>query len=118
MAENGPPKKLVGGHGKLLRTETMFLGSTEGSIFLIEVTTCLTSTDSAIQYVTPADRHTGKDHEILDKRKSVYLSAKSRKPERWSGDIRNWEPIGHVWLNPPREEVGRECDEHEYRMTG
>ena len=73
---------------------------------------------SAIQYVTPADRHTGKDHEILDKRKSVYLSAKSRKPERWSGDIRNWEPIGHVWLNPPREEVGRECDEHEYRMTG
>lgn len=73
---------------------------------------------SAIQYVTPADRHTGKDHEILEKRKSVYLSAKSRKPERWSGDIRNWEPIGHVWLNPPREEVGRECDEHEYRMTG
>jgi len=25
MPENGPPKKLVGGYGKLLRTETMFL---------------------------------------------------------------------------------------------
>jgi len=52
MAENGPPKKLVGGHGKLLRTETMFLGSTEGSIFLIEVTTCLTSTEVLQKIVT------------------------------------------------------------------
>ena len=74
---------------------------------------------SAIQYVRPVDRHTGKDREILKKRKSVYSSARSRKPERWSRDTRNWNPIGPVWLNPPKEEVtGPNCHENGYRMTG
>ena len=24
-------------------------------------------------------------------------------PERWSGDLRNWQPITEVWLNPSAE---------------
>lgn len=73
---------------------------------------------SAIQYVTPIDRHTGKDREILERRKSVYSSARSRNPERWSRDTRNWNPIGPVWLNPPREATDPNCHENGYQMTG
>ena len=55
---------------------------------------------SAIKFVTPVQRHTGRDNDILAKRKAVYLAAKKRHPERWSGDIRNWNHIGEVYLNP------------------
>ena len=54
---------------------------------------------SAIRYVTPDDRHAGRDAAILAARKDVYRRAKSRTPRRWSGDIRNWSPIGEVALN-------------------
>lgn len=54
---------------------------------------------SAIRYVTPDDRHAGRDVAILEARKAVYRDAKSRSPRRWSGDIRNWNPIGKVALN-------------------
>lgn len=33
----------------------------------------------------------------------VYEEAKARHPERWSGNIRNWEPVADVWLNPPAD---------------
>jgi putative transposase len=33
-------------------------------------------------------------------RKGVYEAAKQQRPERWSGETRNWSPIGEVWLNP------------------
>lgn len=55
---------------------------------------------SAIQFVTPDQRHRGEDHERLDRRIEVYEAAKARNPARWSGDIRNWEPAGAVSLNP------------------
>jgi len=58
---------------------------------------------SSIQYVTPSQRHEGKDGEILEKRKRVYEAAKEKKPERWSGNIRDWNPVAEVWLNPPKE---------------
>ena len=58
---------------------------------------------SAIQFVTPAQRHRGEDKLILEKRKSVYLNAKSKKPGRWSGEIRNWDYVSEVWLNPPND---------------
>lgn len=54
---------------------------------------------SQIKYVTPNQRHTGKDIQILEKRKEIFLSAKNRNPQRWSRNIRNWDHVGQVWLN-------------------
>ena len=56
---------------------------------------------SAIQFVTPSQRHKGHDQSILDNRRAVYEIAKNKNPSRWSGDIRNWDPVETVWLNPP-----------------
>jgi len=61
---------------------------------------------SAIQFVTPAQRHTGEDIEILAKRKRLYEQAKFKHPERWSGEIRNWKPVALVYLNPEKQEPG------------
>jgi len=49
-------------------------------------------------------RDHGEDQAILAKRKELYEAAKERKPERWSGPTRNWEPAGEVWLNPENSE--------------
>lgn len=57
---------------------------------------------SGIKYVTPAQRHRGEDTVILEKRKVVYEKAKARHPERWSGQIRNWDRIEIVHLNPEK----------------
>ncbi len=43
--------------------------------------------------------------EILAHRKVIYQAAKLRNPSRWSGDIRNWEPIKEVYLNPEKQKV-------------
>lgn len=58
---------------------------------------------SAIRYVTPGQRHRGEDLAILANRTRVYETAKAARPQRWSGDTRNWEPIGEVWLNSPKD---------------
>ena len=58
---------------------------------------------SQIRYVTPVQRHTGQDLSILENRRRVYQIAKERRPERWRGQIRNWDHIDHVWLNYPKE---------------
>lgn len=55
---------------------------------------------SSICFVTPDDRHSGCDLKILERRKAVYEEARARHPERWSRDIRNWNPIKEVVLNP------------------
>ena len=57
---------------------------------------------SRIRFVTPAQRHRGDDRAILRKRHAVYAAAKEKRPERWSGKTRNWEPVGAVMLNPER----------------
>lgn len=57
---------------------------------------------SGIQFVTPRERHAGHDHEILAKRAVVYATAKRQHPERWSGNTRDWNPVGSVWLNPEK----------------
>ncbi|MGR8935204.1 MAG: IS3 family transposase, partial [Gammaproteobacteria bacterium] len=59
---------------------------------------------SGIRFVTPAERHQGLDQDILAARKRVYETAKQQRPERWSGETRNWSPIGEVWLNPEKLE--------------
>lgn len=58
---------------------------------------------SGIRFVTPNQRHEGKDKHILPNRKRVYELAKQKRPERWSGKIRNWEPIQFVCLNPNKK---------------
>lgn len=60
---------------------------------------------SAIRFVTPQQRHTGQDVEILARRKRVYEQARSKHPGRWSGEIRNWEPIKKVQLNPEKDKA-------------
>lgn len=57
---------------------------------------------SRIKFVTPAQRHRGDDIEILEKRKALYKRAKGTNPERWSGEVRNWNPAGPVELNPEK----------------
>lgn len=55
---------------------------------------------SQIKFVTPVERHTVSDKVILDKRKNVYLAARAKTPSRWSGNVRNWDYIKEVHLNP------------------
>ena len=62
---------------------------------------------SAIRYVSPAQRHTGQDRQILAQRHELYRKARERNPSRWSRHTRNWNPIEAVALNPERDEVIR-----------
>jgi len=55
---------------------------------------------SAIRFVTPAQRHSGRHLSVLNGRREVYEEAKRNRPDRWSGPVRNWEPIAEVVLNP------------------
>ena len=55
---------------------------------------------SAIQFVTPAQRHKGSDTSLLAHRKAVYETARKRQPNRWSKQTRNWDYISAVHLNP------------------
>ena len=57
---------------------------------------------SSIRYVTPAQRHSGEDKTILKKRHQLYIDARSKMPERWSSNTRNWEQISVVHLNPEK----------------
>lgn len=58
---------------------------------------------SGIRFVTPQQRHEGLDQAILAHRQAIYEQARARHPERWSGGLRNWQPITEVWLNPSAE---------------
>ncbi len=62
---------------------------------------------SALRYVTPAQRHEGRDHDILAARHQLYSKARNNHPARWSRHTRNWTPIAAVTLNPEREDVVR-----------
>lgn len=59
---------------------------------------------SGLRYVTPDDRHEGRDAALLAQRTAVYDAAKRRTPRRWTGPTRNWSRIGDVTLNPERTE--------------
>ena len=63
---------------------------------------------SSIKFITPEQRHAGKDDEILRNRKEVYQQAKLNNPNRWSGEIRNWDAIEEVYLNPGNQKIDRE----------
>jgi putative transposase len=55
---------------------------------------------SAIRFITPDDRHYGRQEDILSHRNELYQKAKKKNPARWSGQTRNWQPVRYVWLNP------------------
>ena len=59
---------------------------------------------SSIRYVTPDDRHLGREKLILANRKKVYEMARNKNLSRWSKNIRNWNPVHHVRLNPERKD--------------
>lgn len=54
---------------------------------------------SQISFVTPYSRHYGEDKKTLDKRRKLYLEAKSKNPSRWRRAPRKWEYIEEVGLN-------------------
>jgi putative transposase len=58
---------------------------------------------SGVRYVTPAQRHAGEDHAILNSRHELYRRARALNPRRWSRNTRNWTPVAAVTLNPERE---------------
>jgi putative transposase len=60
---------------------------------------------SAIRFVTPDDRHTGRETAILAQRHHVYTKARTKHPARWSGATRDWTPITTVHLNPEHDHI-------------
>lgn len=63
---------------------------------------------SGIRYFTPAQRHAGEDNAILAARHLTYLQAREGNPAHWSGNTRDWSPIGVVTLSPERDAVIRD----------
>jgi putative transposase len=57
---------------------------------------------SSLKFVTPQQRHTGLDRNILKARKLVYQKAKLSNPSRWSKDVRDWDLPIKVFLNPDK----------------
>lgn len=57
---------------------------------------------SAIGYVTPEERHTGRDCEILDRRAETFRKAREAHPERWSGKSKEWTHTKQVSLGKRR----------------
>ena len=55
---------------------------------------------SGIRFVTPDERHFGREAEVLARRHELYQRARQRHPERWARTTRNWTPAGPVRLNP------------------
>lgn len=58
---------------------------------------------SGLKFVTPHQRHTGEDKNILDKRNLVYKMAKQQNPERWARHTRNWSLPDQITLNPNKK---------------
>ena len=59
---------------------------------------------SGIRFVTPDERHHGRENEVLANRARVYERARRRHPTRWSRGTRNWTPAPAVFLNPKKDQ--------------
>lgn len=55
---------------------------------------------SAIRFISPDDRHFGREAAILEQRRQLYEHARQRNPQRWARKTRNWDPVAIVHLNP------------------
>jgi len=58
---------------------------------------------SGLKFITPNQRHVGDDKAIMKNRHNVYMQAKEKHPERWSGDTRNWQLPTLITLNANRK---------------
>lgn len=65
---------------------------------------------SSIGFVAPADRHAGRDVEILAARRDVYEAARRRNPARWSRHTRLWNRPDTVTLNPEADHAAAKTD--------
>ena len=62
--------------------------------------------------MTPNERHTLKDGDILARRESVLVMAKQVNPARWNGRaVRNCSPVPPTALNPVRPSKRVEASE-------
>lgn len=59
---------------------------------------------SGIRFVTPDERHDGRENDVLAKRVRVYERARRKNPNRWSRGTRNWTAATAVFLNPKRDQ--------------
>lgn len=59
---------------------------------------------SGIRFVTPDQRHNGREADVLANRVRVYERARRKHPNRWSRHTRNWTPAPAVFLNPKRNQ--------------
>ncbi|MBZ4421108.1 integrase core domain-containing protein [Myxococcus sp. RHSTA-1-4] len=55
---------------------------------------------SALCSVTPDERHSDREQQVLAQRAELYQRARRRHPERWRGKTRDWTPAGPVRLGP------------------
>jgi len=60
---------------------------------------------SAISFVTPDERHCGSDQALLNARSQVYEKARLANPLRWSKQVRNWQYVEVVHLNPDKPQT-------------
>lgn len=68
---------------------------------------------SALKYVTPGQRHRGEDIDILARRAVIYEAARANRPERWSGNCRDWNRPEVVSLNPLKSRHSQTSSETE-----
>lgn len=67
---------------------------------------------SGLNFVTPNERHTLKDAQVLARRELVLLKAKQANPVRWNGrNVRNCSPVPPTALNPVRPSKRVEASE-------
>jgi len=59
---------------------------------------------SGIRFVTPNERHHGRERDVLANRVRVYERARRQHPNRWARGTRNWTPAPAVFLNPKRDQ--------------
>jgi putative transposase len=55
---------------------------------------------SAIRYVTPNERHQGRERDLLGRRHEFYRFAGRSNSGRWTSNARNWNPVDRTVLNP------------------
>jgi len=60
---------------------------------------------SGIKYVTPMQRHTGQDRDILARRQVVYAQARLNNPSRWTIQDRSWSRPEEVFLKRPNRKL-------------
>ncbi|MDO5151603.1 MAG: IS3 family transposase [Oscillospiraceae bacterium] len=78
-----------------------------------------------IQHVTPYERFTYRDIQLLKERNEFMQEVIKEKPERWAKSPREWKYINEVWLNPPKgsdkqptQNIYQSLALNEYRDSG